>query len=73
MGSTPTKPVARFTKNFDMAADDPDKGGLMLHGWPRTKWDDRYNGKPPWWHGDYKDVAYIYVQELYKKWVELSK
>lgn len=47
--------------------------GLRLHGWPRSDPDTYYNGIPGWWHGDYKDVAYVYVQELYKIWVELTK
>ena len=52
-----------------MTLNDPDEG-LMLHGWPR---DTYYNNILEWRHGDFKDVAYVYVQELYKKWVELSE
>lgn len=66
--STPCPPRSAVPVN----AQDLDPG-LMLHGWPRNNEDFLYNGRLPWWHGDYKDVAYIYVQELYKKWVELTK
>jgi hypothetical protein len=71
MGSTAIDLGAGWIKNYNMASDSASyENGLMLHGWPRT---EEYRGALQWWHGDYKDVAYIYVQELYKKWVELSQ
>ncbi|QBG48704.1 hypothetical protein EGM51_15315 [Verrucomicrobia bacterium S94] len=66
MGST--RSLSVDWANYNMASDDPYDNGLMLHGWPR---DTEYNGLLEWFHGDYKDVAYPYVQELYKKWVQI--
>lgn len=61
--------------NFNMASDDAQATdvGLRLHGWPRNNPSTYYNGVPEWRHNDFKDVAYTYVQELYKTWVELTK
>ncbi len=57
--------------NYNMASDNSSvNNGLMLHGWPRTT---HYNGGLEWRHGDFKDVAYPYVQELYKNWVNICE
>lgn len=71
MGSAPIAPGLRWTDNYDMASSDQvNENGLMLHGWPRTT---KYNDLPEWRHSDFKDVAYIYVQELYKTWVQICE
>lgn len=63
--------------NYNMASADAlglsGDLGLRLHGWPRNDPSTYYDGLPEWRHGDYKDVAYQYVQELYKTWVDLTK
>lgn len=66
MGSTPINPAAGWADSYNMSTD------YRSHGWPRT---DIYvqENATEWRHGDFKDVAYVYVQELYKKWVDLCK
>lgn len=68
MGSSPIAAGLGWEDHYNMASASAAENGLMLHDWPR---DTDYNGLLEWFHGDYKDVAYPYVQELYKKWVEL--
>jgi hypothetical protein len=74
MGSSFISPASGWI-SVNMASDDSDDNGLMLHEWPRS---NRYiditgTERLEWRHGDFKDVAYPYVQELYKAWVDLCE
>jgi hypothetical protein len=74
MGSSFISPASGWI-SVNMASDDSDDYGLMLHEWPRS---NRYiditgTERLEWRHGDFKDVAYPYVQELYKAWADLCE
>ena len=64
MGSSPIALGTGWEESYDMSTI------LKTHGWPRAT---KYLDDPEWRHGDFKDVAYPYVQDLYKKWVELGE
>jgi hypothetical protein len=64
MGSTEIS-LNEWEKSYDMAVDF-----LEDSTWPR---EDRLNGVKEWRHGDFKDVAFPHVRELYKTWINLCE
>ena len=59
---------ARLKEQFDMQDE------IQENGWPvaeRMKKVKEERAKD-WWHSDLKDVAYPYVEKLFKKMIELS-
>jgi hypothetical protein len=63
MGGNPTGAAA--IENWNMN----DLGNSMSHGWWTTESSDKWK----WTHSDFKNVALLYTQELYKELVRQGK